>query len=45
MGYAAAMAWVFFLIVLVLTAIQFRLSNRWVFYAGGESDEGANDAK
>jgi multiple sugar transport system permease protein len=45
MGYAAAMAWVFFLIVLVLTAIQFKLSNRWVFYAGGESTEGANDAK
>jgi multiple sugar transport system permease protein len=45
MGYAAAMAWVFFLIVLVLTVVQFRLSNRWVFYAGGDSREEANDAK
>lgn len=27
MGYAAAMAWAFFLIVLVLTAIQFRLES------------------
>jgi hypothetical protein len=39
------MAWVFFLIVLVLTAIQFKLSHRWVFYAGGEPTEGADDAK
>ncbi len=45
MGYASAMAWVFFLIVLVLTLIQFRLSSRWVFYAGGETPEGADNAK
>ncbi len=32
MGYASAMAWVLFLIVLVFTLIQFKLSNRWVFY-------------
>ena len=44
MGYAAALAWLFFLIVLVLTAIQFRLSNRWVFYAG-EGQEATDDAK
>ena len=44
MGYAAAMAWVFFLIVLVLTAIQFRVSKSWVFYAG-ESQDGAENAK
>src|SRR3954452_26128 len=44
MGYAAAMAWVFFLIVLVLTPIQFRFSNRWVFYAGAEPQE-TDDAK
>jgi multiple sugar transport system permease protein len=44
MGYAAAMAWLFFLIVLVLTAVQFRLSRSWVFYAG-ESQEGADNAK
>ena len=34
MGYASAMAWVLFLIVLVFTIIQFRLSDRWVFYEG-----------
>lgn len=34
MGYAAAMAWVLFLIVIVLTLIQFRLSDRWVYYEG-----------
>jgi multiple sugar transport system permease protein len=36
MGYASALAWMFFLVVLVLTLIQFRLSGRWVFYAGEE---------
>jgi multiple sugar transport system permease protein len=44
MGYAAAMAWVFFLIVLVLTAIQFRVSSRWVFYAGDDGQESGKDA-
>lgn len=39
MGYASAMAWVFLIIVLILTLIQFRLSNRWVYYAGGETAE------
>jgi multiple sugar transport system permease protein len=34
MGYAAAMAWFLFLIVLVLTAIQMKLSQRWVHYEG-----------
>lgn len=32
MGYASSMAWILFLIVLVLTLIQFKLANRWVFY-------------
>lgn len=32
MGYASALAWVFFLIVLVLTFIQLRLSRSWVYY-------------
>ena len=32
MGYAAAMAWILFVIVLVLTMVQFRLANRWVYY-------------
>lgn len=33
-GYGAAMSWVLLIIVLILTAIQFRLSNRWVYYEG-----------
>ena len=35
MGYASAMAWILFAIILVLTIIQLRLSKRWVHY---ESD-------
>jgi multiple sugar transport system permease protein len=34
MGYAAALAWIFFVIVLVITYLQVRLSGRWVYYAG-----------
>ena len=34
MGYAAAMAWFLFLIVLVLTALQMKFSQRWVHYEG-----------
>ena len=34
MGYASAMAWVLFLIILVFTLLQFRVSERWVFYEG-----------
>jgi multiple sugar transport system permease protein len=32
MGYAASAAWILFLIVAVLTAVYFRLQNRWVHY-------------
>ncbi len=32
MGYASAMAWVLFVIVLVLTIFQIKGSKRWVFY-------------
>ncbi|TME84028.1 MAG: sugar ABC transporter permease [Chloroflexi bacterium] len=32
MGYAAAAAWILFLIVAVLTIVYFRLQNRWVHY-------------
>jgi multiple sugar transport system permease protein len=35
MGYGSAMAWVLFLIVLVLTLLVFRSSGRWVYYEGG----------
>lgn len=34
MGYAAAMAWVLFVITMVLTALVFRSSSLWVFYEG-----------
>jgi multiple sugar transport system permease protein len=36
MGYASALAWIFTVAVLILTIIQFSLSRRWVYYAGGE---------
>jgi multiple sugar transport system permease protein len=37
LGKASAMAWLMFLVLLVLTLIQFRLSKKWVHYeAGGE---------
>jgi multiple sugar transport system permease protein len=34
MGYGAAMAWLLFLVILMLTLVIFRWSRRWVFYAG-----------
>lgn len=34
MGYASALAWVLFLIVLVVTILVFRSSPMWVFYEG-----------
>ncbi len=33
-GYGSALAWIFLVIVLVLTALNFGLSRRWVFYRG-----------
>jgi multiple sugar transport system permease protein len=33
-GYASALAWVLFVIILIITIIQVRLSRRFVFYAG-----------
>ncbi|MBA7600206.1 Lactose transport system permease protein LacF [subsurface metagenome] len=34
MGYASALAWILFLIIVVSTIAMFRLSGRWVFYRG-----------
>jgi multiple sugar transport system permease protein len=34
MGYGSALAWVLFIIVLVLTIILFATQSRWVYYAG-----------
>ncbi len=32
MGYASAMAWILFILVLTLTLIQFRFASKWVYY-------------
>ncbi len=37
MGYASALAWIFTLILLLLTVAQFRLSRHWVYYEGEDS--------
>lgn len=34
LGYASAMAWLLFVITLLLTLLQLRLSRRWVYYEG-----------
>ena len=34
-GYASALAWVLFLIIMVCTLVLIKTSNRWVFYQGG----------
>lgn len=34
MGFASAMAWVLFVIILVITLVQVRLGNRFVYYEG-----------
>lgn len=36
MGYASAIAWLLFLLILAVTFVQFRLSKRWVYYEAGE---------
>ena len=35
MGYASAIAWMLFLVILVVTVFQFWLSKRWVYYESG----------
>jgi multiple sugar transport system permease protein len=45
MGYASALAWIFLVIVLALTFVQFRLQDRWVYYAGAESSDRSDDGK
>jgi multiple sugar transport system permease protein len=34
MGYASALAWILFVIILAITLVQLRASKRWVFYEG-----------
>jgi len=31
-GYSAAVSWVLFVVIILLTIVQFRLSGRWVYY-------------
>lgn len=37
MGYASAMAWLLFIVTLVITLVIFRTARLWVFYAGGQN--------
>jgi multiple sugar transport system permease protein len=36
MGFASAMAWLLFVIIMIVTAVQFVLSRRFVFYMGAQ---------
>jgi multiple sugar transport system permease protein len=37
MGYASALAWLFLIVLLAFTYLQFRISGRWVYYASERS--------
>ena len=37
MGYAAALAWILFLIIILVTIWQLNLARRWVYYESGEA--------
>jgi multiple sugar transport system permease protein len=37
MGYAMAMAWILFVIVMILTALNLKYSRNWVYYEGGDN--------
>jgi len=39
-GYASALAWILFIIVLALTLLQFSVSKRWVYYESAALAEG-----
>ena len=36
MGYASALGWIFFIVILAFTLLQFRLQSRWVHYEGAD---------
>ena len=36
MGYASALAWLLFVLLMVLTLLQFKVAGRWVYYEGEE---------
>ncbi len=39
MGYASALAWFMFLVILAITLLQFRLARTWVYYEAGSRDQ------
>ena len=41
MGYASALAWVLFVVILILTLFQFIIAPRWVYYEGAGERGGA----
>lgn len=36
MGYASALAWILFIVIMFFTFIVFKTSKSWVYYEGGE---------
>jgi multiple sugar transport system permease protein len=36
MGYASAMAWLLFIVVMILTIINMKIGKKWVHYEGGD---------
>jgi multiple sugar transport system permease protein len=36
MGYASALSWLLFVVIVVISIVQFRASRRFVYYAGGD---------
>ena len=40
MGYASAVAWVLFMVILLFTLLVFRSSSAWVYYEGGLRSSG-----
>ena len=36
MGYASALAWLLFIIIMIITAIQVKVGNRLVYYEGDD---------
>lgn len=39
LGYASALAWILFVIILLFTLVQFKLAGRWVYYESGTVDD------
>jgi len=38
MGTASAMAWLLFIVILAITGLVFRTSNKWIYYEGGDKE-------